>query len=502
MNLLIDYIENICGEKANKTAVIFNEETITYGCLLKKSKEVGSYLSKNITINEPVIVFMDKSIVTLESFFGILFAGGCYSLVNPRFPEKRIMQIKETLECRCILTDNLNYDLATKLFKDSIIVNVENIECEIDVEALEEIRSKKIDIDPVYINFTSGSTGVPKGVAVSNISIIDFIKEFTNLFNINENDIIANQAPFDFDVSVKDIYSTIFTGATLLIVPRQFFSNPTVLLDYLDDNKATTLIWAVSALCLITTFHGLDYKTPKSINKVIFSGEVMPIKHLNIWMNSLPNATFVNVYGPTEITCNCTYHIIDKNKEYDEIPIGVPFKNEKVFLLDEENNLVDTEEKIGEICVSGTCLSLGYYNNKNQTDNHYMQNPLNNKYIELIYKTGDLGKYKDKELYFLGRKDFQIKHMGHRIELEEIDKSIMNVDGIIRSCTIYDSLKQKIYGFYIGELDKKVLRTELEKTLPIYMIPNKLVQVPEFPMTKNGKTDREALLKYYKELKS
>lgn len=502
MNLLVDYIESICNEKKDKTAVIFDTETITYKELLNNSKKLGSYLLKNIKTNEPVIVFMDKSIIALESFFGVLFAGGCYSMVNPRFPEKRILQIKDTLECRCILTDNLNYEVASKIFKDSIIVNVQNVESEIDEKALEMIKDKKIDIDPVYINFTSGSTGTPKGVAVSNRSIIDFIKEFTNLFNINEEDIIANQAPFDFDVSVKDIYSTIFTGATLLIVPRQFFSNPTVLLDYLDNHKATTLIWAVSALCLITTFHGLDYKTPKNINKVIFSGEVMPLKHLNIWLDKLKKATFVNVYGPTEITCNCTYHIIDRNRVYEEIPIGKPFKNEKVFLLDEDDELVDTEEKVGEICVSGSCLSLGYFNNKLQTDKHYFQNPLNNKYIEYIYRTGDLGKYKDNELYFLGRKDFQIKHMGHRIELEEIDKAIMNVDKVIRSCSIYDSAKQRIYGFYIGSIDKETLKNELEKTLPIYMIPNKLVQVSDFPMTKNGKTDREALLKYYKELKS
>jgi non-ribosomal peptide synthetase component F len=139
------------------------------------------------------------------------------------------------------------------------------------------------------------------------------------MFNITSDDILANQAPFDFDVSVKDIYSSISVGATLVIVPKTYFSSPAKLLDYLCEHNVTTMIWAVSALCLITTFHGLDYKVPEKVRKILFSGEVMPIKHLNIWMNHLNKCEFINVYGPTEITCNCTYHIIDRKRKYEDI---------------------------------------------------------------------------------------------------------------------------------------------------------------------------------------
>ena len=152
----------------------------------------------------------------------------------------------------------------------------------------------------------------------------------------------------------------------------------------------------------------------------------MPVKHLNIWKKYLPEAMYVNVYGPTEITCNCTYHIIDREYEPGEnLPIGKPFPNEKVFLLDEEDREVTKPGEKGEICVSGTALSLGYYNNPEQTAKAFVQNPLNQSYLEPIYRTGDLAYYgEDGNLYFASRKDFQIKHMGHRIELGEIETAL------------------------------------------------------------------------------
>ena len=213
-------------------------------------------------------------------------------------------------------------------------------------------------------------------------------------------------------------------------------------------------------------------------------------------MEHLPKATFINVYGPTEITCNCTYHIIDRNRDYaDKIPIGIPFPNERIYLLNNENKLITVPNETGEICVGGTCLGLGYFNNKEQTEKAFIQNPTNEKYIDLIYRTGDLGYYNEhKELMFSGRKDFQIKYQGHRIELEEIDKALMNVENVIRSCTIFEEEKSKLYGFYIGDIDSKELHHKLKEILPIYMIPTKLIKMNEFPMTKNGKIDRKKLM--------
>ena len=224
----------------------------------------------------------------------------------------------------------------------------------------------------------------------------------------------------------------------------------------------------------------------------------MPIKHLNIWMKNCPKAEFINLYGPTEITCNCTYYRLE-NREYaaDEIiPIGSAFDNEKVFLLSDDNKLVDTPNESGEICVAGACLALGYYHDSEKTAAVFVQNPLNTVYYERMYRTGDLAKYNEQgELVYIGRKDFQIKHLGHRIELGEIESLVQGRSGVVRACAIYDHNKKRIYLFWLGERDQKELHNELKVVMPSYMVPNKLVHLDEMPMTKNGKIDRAVLKK-------
>ncbi len=492
---VVDYLNNCVKEKPNKIAVIEENAQITYAEWVKRSKAVGTFLGQKI-FNEPVIVFMDKGIEALISFFGVIYAGSFYTLLNPELPLARITQIKKTIQAKIVLTNEENYELAKEYFNDLEIYLVSDLQnTPIDENILLKCYQKHIDTDPLYVNFTSGSTGTPKGVVISHKSVIDFIDIFTHLFDFKETDIIANQAPFDFDVSTKDIYSSIKVGATLVIVPKKYFSNPALLLDYLCDHQITTMTWAVSALCLITTFHGLDYKVPESVQKILFSGEVMPLKHLNIWLEKLPNTRFINLYGPTEITCNCLYYEIDRKKTYqDKIPVGKPFPNERVFLLDEEENIINKPNVVGEICVSGTAVGLGYYNNAEQTNKHFRRNPSNDKYLETIYLTGDLGYYNEEDdIVFNGRKDFQIKYLGHRIELEEIEKAMMDIPEVIRSCCIFDEEKSKLYGFYIGSIDKKDLHTKLASVLPVFMLPTKLISLEEFPLTKNGKIDRSKL---------
>ena len=449
--------------------------------------------------------YMEKCTDAVCAMFGAVRALAFYSFIDVRQPAERAASVINVLAPKLIITDGENEEtlksITSKLhgtIPQVILISdllKEASKCDPDEELLKKVKTNSYDTRPLYVNFTSGSTGTPKGVAVSHRSVIDFIGIFTQTFDITHEDIMANQAPFDFDVSVKDIYSGLYTGARVQLIPREYFSNPAMLMDYLTDNRVTTLIWAVSAMCFVSIMNGLEYRTPEAVNKVMFSGEVMPVKHLNKWRSFLPHATYVNLYGPTEITCNCTYYILDRDFEMDElIPAGIPFANEKVFLLDESDRLIDGPGVCGEICVSGTCLALGYYRDPEKTAEVFVQNPLNDRFSEVIYRTGDMGRYdEDGNLIYVSRKDFQIKHMGQRIELGEIESAASAVDGIARACCIYNEKRKRIELFYTGDTEKTDLTEALKQKLPPFMLPGKTVQLDEMPMNKNGKIDRHRL---------
>lgn len=497
---ILDYLEASAASCPEKAAYEDLENSYTYAQVLDNARRIGSALSAVLPQNAPVPVLMEKEAWTLNVFMGAVCAGCFYTLVEPEQPLDRIRTILATLEAQAIVTSGKFLDEVRRLgFEGQVFLAEELVKSEVSEERLSARRKAFCDIDPLYAIFTSGSTGVPKGVVVSHRSVIDFTEHFTRIFGFEREDVIGNQAPFDFDVSVKDIYPAMKTGATLEVIPKKYFSVPKKLLDFLDDRKVTSLTWAVSALCIISMLKGFRYKVPKSIRRVMFSGEVMPVKHLNYWKEYLPDALYVNLYGPTEITCNCTYYILDREFADDELlPIGEAFPNERVFLLDEENRRVTEPGILGEICVSGTALALGYYRNQEKTEEVFVQNPLNTRYLEPIYRTGDLGKYDGNgELYYVTRKDFQIKHMGHRIELGEIEASFQALPGISRVCCIYDEPNTKIIGFYVGELSPKEIIGRLAEKLPRFMIPNVFRQVDAMPITKNGKIDRKALMADY-----
>jgi len=495
---ILEWLERQAKERPQSVAFADVDGAITYAELLAGVQAAGSYTAAHASVCSPVAFFLEKSTLAIRGMIGAVAARCFYCVMDVYQPKPRLESILETLQPAFIVTDAAHAERAAQMFGDVDVevVRIEDIlAAPVDEEALCQRRSCALDIDPLYVNFTSGSTGTPKGVVVSHRSVIDFIPQFTKLFGITADDRIANQAPFDFDVSVKDIYSALYTGAQVHLIPREYFSIPVQLMDFLCERQVTVCTWAVSAMCFVSIMNAFDYRVPDTIRRVMFSGEVMPVKQLNVWRKHLPKATFVNVYGPTEITCNCTYYVIDREFEKSEtIPIGKPFPNEKVFLLSEDDTEIAEQGTEGEICVSGTALALGYYNAPDKTASVFVQNPLNSAYLEPIYRTGDLGMWDaDGNLVYMGRKDHQIKHMGQRIELGEIDAAAQAEDAVARACTLYQAKKSRIVMFYVGELEKDALSALLKEKLPAYMVPNKIIQVDAMPLTKNGKIDRNAL---------
>ena len=502
--LIHDYLEATAAKYPEKTAFVDPDGSVTFAGLVEGAQRVASALAGYTAPRATIAFYMDKSVSTMVGFMGAMYAGCAYSLLNLRHPAARLEQILTTLRPPVILTDAEHKDAIAAVAGDIPVMLLADLMAhEIDAPVLARIRRGMIDIDPLYVNFTSGSTGAPKGVVIGHRSVIDFITCFTEIFEITDKDVIANQAPFDFDVSVKDIFSGLFTGATVAIVPTAYFTVPTKLMDFICEQETTVLIWAVSALCFLTTMNALAYKCPDKLRTIMFSGEVMPIKHLHKLQKYLPDVTYVNLYGPTEITCNCTYYVVDRHYEVGEaLPIGIAFPNERIILLDESDKEVTQPGGVGELCVSGTALALGYFGDPAKTAQVFIQNPLNKACQETIYRTGDLVRLDEAgNMVYVSRKDFQIKHMGHRIELGEIESHLSAVEGVDRALCIYQHDKGKILAFYTGTVDKNDIIEALKVNLPAYMIPNIFVQVEAMPLTKNGKIDRAALMEIYADRK-
>lgn len=500
MRNVLEWLERTSERLPNKVAVSGPECSLTFWELRRAARSIGCWLVKEAQVRprSAVALFADKSPLALAAMLGAAYAGAFYSVIDVRQPRPRVNSILDTLGTSILLTDEGMRELAVHHVhgRDVRVMTIEDISTyPQDPNLISSIRQQASDIDPLYVTFTSGSTGTPKGVVTSHRSVLDFVSAFVEAVGIDESDVLGNQAPFDFDGSVKDIYSSLLTGASVALIPRAYYSNPTQLMDYLVDSDVTNLTWAVSALCFVTIMGGLDYRVPTKVHRVLFTGEVMPPKQLAIWQRHLPNATFINLYGPTETTCNCTYYKVDRVYGNDEvIPMGKAFANERVFLLDDHNRLVKEPGIPGEVYVSGTCLALGYLGDKDRTSRAFIQNPVNDQWLELTYRTGDLARYNETgDLVYITRKDNQIKHLGQRIELGDIECASQATQGVEQACCLYDNNRKRIVLFYVGSIDRKQLKEHLRDVLPSYMVPNNTRHIDAMPLNKNGKTDRAAL---------
>ena len=271
------------------------------------------------------------------------------------------------------------------------------------------------------------------------------------------------------------------------------------MIPFLNDRKITAILWATSAIVLIGNSDILSVTLPEHLRLLTFAGEAMPAKQLKVWMNKLPRCKFVNLYGPTEITVDCTYYEVDREFADDEyIPIGTPCKNKQVLIFNDENRLVKTGE-VGELCVRGTGVALGYFNNKGKTEEVFVQNPLHDLYEDRVYRTGDMVKINSHgEIEFVSRKDFQIKHKGNRIEMGEIEVAVNSIPTITNAACIFDQPNDKIVLYYTTSDGQKLDIINLIKDkIPTYMFPEVIVSLKAMPYNMNGKIDRIELKRMY-----
>lgn len=474
---VLDYLETAAAAAPDVIAFESPETNITYSALRRRAKAIGSYIASRYPAQSPVLLMMDKGPEAVAAMLGCVYAGCFYTPVDSTMPLPRLERIVRRLQPACVLCETKLSRCIPSLACPAHLT--EEIEDTVEAALLEGRRQAHIDNDLLYVLFTSGSTGEPKGVSITHRSVIDFVEWAVDALKIPKGASFGNQAPLYFDNSVLDVYCAIRTSSRVFFLPKTDFMFPRKLLRDLKEWAIDTIFWVPSALTAVAA-SGLLEGQSLALKRIFFCGETMPCKTLNIWRGAAVNADFVNMYGPTEITDVCTWYRVDRDYADDDVlPIGKPCANTRVLLLN------------GEICVSGTCLAAGYYADSEKTSVSFTQNPLRPQVPEIIYHTGDLGCWNERgELIFMGRSDHQIKRSGHRIELGEIEIAALCEEGVSALCCVYQHETEKIACVYAGTAEERQLKAALRSRLPKYMLPDHYLRLVTLPETGNGKIDR------------
>lgn len=494
---LLDYFEETAAHRSGQIAVRHNDQEINFGELLEKARKMGTYLISQIreTMNTPIAVFLPKEVNTIIADLGILYSSNPFMNLDVKTPKERIMNIFELVKPAAVVTSrkfakNLPDVAVPVIFIDAL--DWERLSA--DVKILHVRRAGLIDTDPFCLINTSGSTGTPKGVVLNHRSFLDFMAVSNERFGFDGSEILGSLSPVVFDIYDFELCMLMVNGSQLVLFDAMLAAFPARLLEQMAEAHVNFIFWVPSIMVNIANMGLLDKIALPDLKLVWFAGEVFPVKQFLVWYDRLPDTKFVNLYGPIEITLDCTYYVVNKRPDGSEpLPIGIPYRNTDILLLDHEDKPCKVGEE-GELCVRGTSLAMGYYNNPEKTAAAFTQNPLNTSYPETIYRTGDMAYVReDGNIMFKGRKDSLIKHMGYRIELGEIEHVIENDLKLVKyCCAVYQYDKKEIILYYESEneLTDREFRTVISKVFPAYMIPSVYIKVDELPRNTNGKIDR------------
>lgn len=497
--------ENICEQYGGKTAIVFDgKDRVTFRELNSLSDKMACFLIKSGLKKLDVVAIQNrKSPLGFAMMLACLKLGVIYTNFDYTNPQERIRKIFETASPKMIFADEHNSEIETLCIE--LQLNYFAADKDKDFLEGEEGLDRNLITDvsgsnPAYIMFTSGSTGIPKGVLISQRSLLNFISWGRETYQLSPDDIMTNVNPIYFDNSVFDFYCSVFNGITMAAFSKDIVENPKEMLQIIHDTKCTFWFSVPSMLIYLTNLKLLTKEILENIRIFSFGGEGYPKELLRkLYGIYGSTADFYNVYGPTEGTCICSAYLIQKEDMEAEglAPLGEIAPNFDYVILDESDQPADC----GELCLMGDQLALGYYNDAERTQRSFVRYTGIQAFYAKMYRTGDLVEVRDGKLYFVGRADNQIKHMGYRIELEEIEHALIKIQSV-KQCAVIHTVSRnnmsKLVAYIASDIkmEDSLVRQELRKYLPGYMIPNKFVYVDELPKNANGKVDRTYLSKY------
>ena len=500
---ILSYLDDKAARFPEKTALADDKNVISFSEWKAQAQNIGTAIAQATdgTLRRAVLVFVDRRIESLIGAMGIVESGNFYVPIDCKMPFERVRLIADVCKpIAAVATTEADLKTLNQIeFAGPRFIYDEVKHHTADLQLIATIREQIIDLDPVYSIFTSGSTGVPKGVVISHRGMIDLADWLVETFDFTDKDALGNQTPFYFDGSVKDICICLKSGATLNVIGKKYFTFTKLLMPLLNERHITAILWATSAIILVGNSDILSVALPKHLRLVTCAGEARPAKQLRVWQEKLPGVRCVNLYGPTEITVDCTWFDVKRHYADDEyIPIGKACRNMQVLVLKDDHTEAKVGE-VGELCVRGTGVALGYYGNRTKTDEVFIQNPLNPHFNDIIYCTGDLVRpNSDGNLEFISRKDFQVKHKGNRIELGEIEVAVNAIEGVTNAACIFDQPNDKIILYYTtADGQERDIINLVKERIPVYMFPEVVKHLPTMPYNLNGKIDRIELKKMY-----
>lgn len=502
---IMDNFDNVAMMHPDKTAIMDDGRTCSFHELhngvLRNALEISGRLGGRK--NRIVAVMLPKSMETIIFDLAILYSGNAYMNLDANAPRFRLEAIlAQTTPDLLVATEDMFPESGIPCMLIDDLCGEELTE-QMSEEA-RSLRKECIDTDLACLINTSGSTGVPKAVALAHRGFIDFMNAVEKAGLIQEKAIIGSLSPAIFDIFSFELCMLAIQGSSISLLPEKMAAFPVRLLQIMAETHVNFIFWVPTIMVNIANMDLLGKVKLPDLKMVWFAGEVFPTVKFNYWKESLPEVVFANFYGPIEITLDCLYFVVkDKLPDNEPIPIGRPFVNTSVLVLDDDDKeiLAGDAGREGELCVRGSSLALGYYRNPEKTAAAFVQNPLNHAYPEIIYRTGDIVAWNETgDLVFRGRKDTLIKRYGYRIELGELEHLAVDELKLAHNCcALYYPQKQKIVLVYESpeHVPDKELMRKLATVLPRYMLPNEFRHVKEMPRNANGKIDRMKLKSEY-----